>query len=108
MFKFEMKGLDSFRRRLDDLGRRARNLNGAHEVPLVELFPPEFVRSHSTFDSFENLLEASGFKVESQQDLEAIPDDEWDVFIASHTTFLNWHEMLQAATAQWAKVRLGF
>lgn len=107
MFRFEMKGFDAFQRSLEDLGRRARELEGVNQVRLVDLFPPAFIRGHSRFGSFENLVEASGFKVESQRDFEDIPDDEWDAFIAAHTTFSNWHDMLQAATAQWAKSRLG-
>ena len=48
----------------------------------------------------------SGFKVESQEDFEAIPDDVWDEFIRNNTSFASWKEMLQAAGAAWAKAKL--
>jgi hypothetical protein len=52
------------------------------------------------------MFERSGFKVESQEDFAAIPDEPWDDFIRSNTSFFNWREMLQAAGAAWAKSKL--
>jgi len=45
------------------------------------------------------MFERSGFKVESQEDFAAIPDEAWDDFICTNTSYFNWREMLQAAGA---------
>jgi len=52
------------------------------------------------------MFERSGFKVESQEDFAAIPDEAWDDFICTNTSYFNWREMLQAAGAAWAKMKL--
>lgn len=104
--KIEIKGLDEVQRKLQDLRRRAENLSG--NVPMRELLTPDFLRSHSRFNSIEEMFEASGFKVETQDDFKNIPDEPWDEFIAKETTFPNWKEMLIAAGGEYAKRKFGF
>tara|TARA_R100000353_G_scaffold166904_1_gene128671 strand:+ start:1077 stop:1241 length:165 start_codon:yes stop_codon:yes gene_type:complete len=53
------------------------------------------------------LFEASGFKVESKEDFESIPDDEWEAFITQNTSFDSWLEMQKAAMAAYTKKKLG-
>ena len=53
-------------------------------------------------------MNAGGFKVESQEDFEAIPDTELDRHIAATTKFKNWKDMLNEATTQYAAKKLGF
>jgi hypothetical protein len=53
------------------------------------------------------MFEASGFKVESPEDLEKIPDAEWDQFIQQNTPFPTWSEMLSAAGTEWMQRKLG-
>jgi hypothetical protein len=62
---------------------------------------------NTKFDSLESMFEASGFVVESQEDFEKIPDDEWDSFIKGHTRFASWEDMLGAAVQEWAARKLG-
>ena len=51
--KFEIKGLDEFKRKLDDLERRAKEVEGEHSVPFEELFPPNFMK-HRLFNHWGN------------------------------------------------------
>ena len=104
----EIKGLDKFSRKLDDLARRAKTLDGQHSIPLNELLTPYFISRHTHFNNADELFEASGFKVESQDDFAAIPDAEWDEFIRSISSFPNWQEMLEAAVKEWTTKKLGF
>jgi hypothetical protein len=104
--KIEIKGLDQLTRKLEDLQRRAENLSG--NVPTRGILTPAFLRKHSRFSSIEEMFEASGFKVETQDDFKNIPDQPWDEFIAKETTFPNWKEMLSAAGGEYAKRKLGF
>jgi len=69
-------------------------------VSFPDLYPPQFISEHSSFGTIEELLDKSGFKVESMEDFKAIPDDEWGEFIIQNTNFDSWEDMQQtAATA---------
>ena len=104
----KVTGLDQFRKKLDDLKNKVQSISGERSVPINELLTPDFLAACSTFSSAEEMFERSGFKVESQEDFAAIPDEAWDEFIRSDTSYLNWGEMLQAAGAAWAKSKLDF
>lgn len=56
----------------------------------------------------DELLNAGGFNVESQEDFENIPSGEFDKHIAATTKFKNWENMLDEATSQYIekKIRL--
>lgn len=104
---FEMQGLKELQKKLKELEQGAGAVDGKHQVSLTELFHPEFISSCSKFSTVEELFDASGFKIESQEDFQAIPDAEWDAFIKSHTVYENWLEMQKIAAAQWTKRKLG-
>jgi hypothetical protein len=103
----KINGLDKLQKNLNELATKVKNLNGKHNVPLSELLNDSFISSCSSFSNLDDLFKTSGFKVESQEDFDAIPDDEWDSFISSNTSFNNWQDMLQAAAAEWTKKRIG-
>jgi hypothetical protein len=94
---------DSGLRRLE---RNLKALEQSQEVSFAELFTPAFIRRTTSFLTFEALLDASGFRVESAEDFAAIPDAEWDTFIAGNTSFANWAEMRETAAAEWMKRQL--
>jgi hypothetical protein len=66
----------------------------------------DFISSCSQYSSLEELIDASGFKVESKEDFEAIPDDEWEEFIQSNTSHESWLEMQKAAVLAYTKASL--
>lgn len=103
----EVTGMDGIKRRLEDLSRRARALDGHHQVRFSELMPPEFISNCSRFETLEALFAASNLKIESIEDFEAIPDGEWDTFIRENTSYGNWEEMRQDAIRTWAGKQLG-
>ena len=94
-FKFD----DSELRKLQ---KKADALNGKHEIKVIDLMTDDFVRQHSSFHSFQALFDASGIK-----NPEDISNNLFSVFIASHTNFSNWKEMLDAATTEHVKRQLG-
>jgi hypothetical protein len=103
MLRMEFKGV---KRKLEDLSRRAKELDGSHEIILSELMPPEFVSGCSKFSSLQELFTASGFKIDSIEDFKAIPDDEWDAFIQGATPYENWEEMNTSAIRVWTRKKL--
>ena len=75
----KITGIDELRKKLDDLAKKADSLDGQH-IPVSELLSPSFVSKHTSFSSADELFEASGFKVETQEDFAAIPDNKWVTF----------------------------
>ena len=104
---FRIEGLDEFQRKLEDLKRKAEEVEGGHSVPISELLTPEFLGSCSSFSSVEELFDASGFKVETPEDFAAIPDSDWEWFIQQNTSYISWSEMLQDASQAWTVKKLG-
>jgi hypothetical protein len=105
---FKITGLDKLQKKLDDLQRKAEALDGEHQVPFSELFNSSFMQQYTKYETFEALIEAGGFKVETPDDFKAIPDNEWDEHIAVTTSFSSWQEMMNQAASEWAKKQLGF
>lgn len=99
----EIRGLDQLQRRLRELERNARALEGSNKVPIDELLPDSFVSRHSRFPSASAMLAAGG--VEDESDLTS---DAWNEFIRQETTFGGWQEMCQDAASEWTRRKLGF
>ncbi|MDL0123108.1 hypothetical protein [Halobacterium salinarum] len=102
-----MDGFDGTVEDFQDLQDAAEELDGENEVPMEEIFPSEFMRDHTDFDSFDELLEESQWDVETQEDFRAIPDEPFDEYIAETTDFQDWDEMYRTGGKQWMKKELG-
>ncbi len=59
---------------LHKIQRRLKEVDGTHQVPVSQILSPEFVRKHTPFSSFDAMLTASPFSVNSAEDFRAIPD----------------------------------
>jgi hypothetical protein len=92
---------------LDELQRRMERMPKSESVSFGDLFNPAFMRRYTQFESIETMFNASGYTVESQEDFAAIPDDEWDAFIAANTQFPNWLGMQKTAASERMKRQLG-
>lgn len=91
----EISGLDDLEDAIDRLVDRVESIGG--EVPIEELFPEEFMRTYSEFESFEEFVGESKWEVQTQEDFEGIPEGEFDEYVDSHTGFNDWETMLEAA-----------
>jgi hypothetical protein len=90
----------------DKLKRNLEALQGTHQVKLGELFPPEFIQSHSKCSDLDGLFKAAGYDIQSIEDIEAIDDEQWDSFIKENTDFDDWQEMRSRAVADYTRKRL--
>jgi len=93
---FKIKGLDELQGRLKSLSERSK-------ISLGEILSPEFMSACSRFPNVQDLFDASGFQIHSVEDLKAIPDDKWDAYIKSNTSFADWDSMQRAAHEQWVR-----
>jgi hypothetical protein len=103
----KIEGLDELSKKLDKLAKSAEELDGTHNVSMTDILTPSFISEHTRFADADELYEASGFKCDSQEDFEAIPEDELDKFIQSESSFDSWQDMLGAAGEKWAISKLG-
>jgi hypothetical protein len=101
-------GLNEFTKKLDELAKKAEQLNGTNNVPFSELFNKEFMQLNTKYTSIESMFESSGYNITSKEDFLAIPDAEWDSFVVKSTNFASWVDMQKSATAEYVKKRLGF
>jgi hypothetical protein len=100
-----------FRVSFDDSGfreleRKLNALGAAGSVSFAELFTPSFMSRYSRFSSFEELIKAGGFRVESEGDFRAIPDSEWEAVVQRETTFASWEAMQATAASEWVQRQL--
>jgi len=102
-----MDGIDDTIEDLQDLQAAAEELDGDNSVPMEEMFPPEFIREHTEFESFEEWLEGSQWQVDSQEDFEDIPDGPFDDYVAETSDFDDWDDMFGTAGREWAARELG-
>lgn len=93
-FRYDDRGIRKLQQKLQAL---QRELNTS--VPLVELFSPQFMGRHSSYASFEALLEASG--IHSAEDFESLSAERRDQMVNEGTTFAGWDAMLKAAGDAW-------
>jgi hypothetical protein len=102
-----IEGLDKLQKHLNDLARKAKELDGTHSIPLNELLTPSFISHHTRFASLAELFEAGGFEAGSKEEFEAIPDDKLDAFIQSESSFQSWQDMVGAAGKEWVAGKMG-
>ncbi len=104
----KITGFDEFQKSLDDLVKRIESVSGENEILLSELLTTDFMNDNTQFNSLDEMFEKSGFTIASKEDLENIPDNEWNLFISSNTQFQTWDELLANAAEQWLCKKIGF
>ena len=75
-------------------------------VDFSELFDRSFMRRFTHCRSFERFLAAGRFRVRSQAEFEALPEEEMDAYVRRATRFGSWKEMLDTATDLYARRQL--
>ncbi|MBX3628113.1 MAG: hypothetical protein KF892_24095 [Rhizobacter sp.] len=101
-----MKFTNDLGKKLNEIEKKAKGINN-QSVSMTDLLTPDFVAKHTRFANADEMFGASGFKIESQEDFAAIPDEKWDEFIRSASSFSSWQEMLGKAGELWAIKQLG-
>ena len=103
---FKIDGFDELSKELKTISKNAQRLDGENQVSFEDLFDKFFMEKYTNFSSFDELLEAGNFIVNSEEDFLAIPDDLFDSHINSVTKFETWQTMLDKATELWVEKEL--
>lgn len=99
-----IKGLEGLETELNDLQSRIESLDG--EIPMQELFTGDFMQDYTEFDAFEEFLQQSEWQIETQDDFEQIPEDEFDRYVDETTGFDSWETMLSVAGREYVMRQL--
>lgn len=103
----KITGLDKFGKRLEKLTKNARALDGIHEITFDKLYTQKFMNEYTNFKTLNDLIEKSGFEVNSIEDLNCLSENEdFNKFISQNTQFLNFEEMHKASIAEYTKQAL--
>lgn len=62
---------------IKELQRKLKRLDDTQHVPFDRLFPPKFMRKYPRFQTIEEKVKASGYKVKSAEDFGVVPDAAW-------------------------------
>lgn len=108
MAKITFDGLEEVSNALEQLEQKAGEMCNGAEVSFGELFTESFMVEFTDFLSIDDLFEAGGFRVDSNEDLDAIPEDVLNAHISKVTRFDSFQAMLNEAGAQYVLRQLGF
>ncbi|WP_436930114.1 hypothetical protein [Halosimplex halobium] len=97
----EIRGFEELADELDRLQDRTEAVDGETAVSFAELFPEDFMQTHTEFESIRQFFEASPWTVESEADFDRIPGEQFDAYVDEHTGFNSWEAMLSAAAREW-------
>lgn len=97
--KYELKGLNKIKSNISKMDNDIKNR------PSV-IMTPSFISSCSQYLSFDELIKASGLKIESKDEIDATLNQEWDQFIQKTTSYDSWTEMRSAAASSYLKANL--
>lgn len=100
-------GFNDLEKHLNKMSKAAKELDGDNEIPFNELFPSNFISTHTDYSSMEDFVSASGLDFSNQEAFEAIEESVLDNFVASHSTFDSWKDMLSSASERWVAKKLG-
>jgi hypothetical protein len=91
----------SFDDLLKDLQGQKTVQEDPDHVSLDELFNQSFINRNSSYNNFGALMEKGDFQVETLEDIDNIPEELLDGFVARETDFSSWKMMLDTAKREY-------
>lgn len=108
MSNFEVYGFDKLEKKLKQMENAAKEMDGVNEYSFEELFPPAFMRKYTSMQTIEEFLDNCGFPANTNEEFEAIPEDDFDIYVRDKTSFSSWENMQEKSAEELIKRRLGF
>lgn len=90
--------LDNFTKDMEKNAKKPMSM-----VRFTDLFTTSFMKTHTQFSNFNDLLAAGKYDVKSLEDFLAIQDAKFDAFINKTTKFKSWEKMQSTALAEFLK-----
>lgn len=89
----------SFDRDLRNFAQKVKEKveHNTQPTTLGELLNPNFMRRHTQFTTVEEMFAQCGFPASTREEIEAIPQADFDAFVARTTQFGTWSELYRCA-----------
>lgn len=100
----EIKGLDELQSNLKKMERKAKAMDGTHNVALEDVLTKSFLRKRTRFSSLDQIMEL--VDVKTKEDFENLDEPELDKVVKSHSSFRSWQQMLEEASAEWMSAKI--
>ncbi|MGM0411108.1 MAG: hypothetical protein ACQEQF_10150 [Bacillota bacterium] len=91
----DVKIEDNFEEVQEEIENKVKKSEG--NINFEELFSPSFMKKHTNFNSIEEMLNDSPFTIESEEDFDAIPENELNQFVNKNSKFNTWEDMAEKA-----------
>lgn len=79
----------------EKISNEASRVSG--DISFEVLFNPNFMSKYTSLKSMRELFEAGNYEINSKEDFEAIPEDEFNEHVKKYTKFSSWKEMYTKA-----------
>lgn len=99
-----LKGFGDLTKKLNQIKKNAKKLDGEHHLTFDELFNVGFMEKHTSHKTIGDFVEASKVNPETVDDFE--DNAELDAFVAGNSKFASWSEMRDAAVGEYANKQL--
>lgn len=90
---FELKSVEALAAVLEDHGIDS----SGDQIRIDDLFSSQFMQHNTAFESIESFFTNSPWDPDCEQDVASIPEATLDAYVARHSTFDSWQEMVQQA-----------
>jgi hypothetical protein len=84
------------------------SLRGKHQVPIYELFTPQFMLRESRLENFDDFVAEAKVR-DDVRSVDDMTDEEriaWDLFIRTLTRFTGWPQLLGHASSEWLERKI--
>ena len=92
---------------LKDLQKKLEGLPEEQAVTFDKLFPPAFMAQYTDFKTIDEMLDATGDKIDGADDFDALPEGVWEKLVKQRTRFKDWEDMKGKAAQEWTAQELG-
>ena len=107
MTGFRIEGIDELLKKLDNIQRAAKKAGGQHSVPVKDLLTDDFMSRNTGFRNVQEMFDRSSQKMDSDDEVvKALKSPEWNAFVAAHTKFSTWEDLIEAAGAEWMRKQM--
>ncbi len=104
----KITGFDEFGKHLNKMQKGLEELGNTNYIPFNELITDSFVRKNTNYSSVDELIEKSGFQIETQEDFDNVPEENWNKFISENSKFKTFQGMIDSAGEEYVAIKMGF
>ena len=85
--------------------KNLKEISKPQEVELQNLLTDKYISENTTFNSFDDFINALGIK--TAEEFENYSEEKLDTFIKAHSSIESWQDLLDSAAAEYLMSKLG-